>query len=307
MDLPSKHHARIPAPLNPWKPAAGASFRPRSASKLPTLTHTAFTKTHKMMCQLEIGRMMVVKNRLFLGDTERTIPRSRPAFRIAGSAGRVKGAKRDRSHAQRSEHGQDPPFDAPEHPATIASGWAGDPASACSGIYSVREAEARTEAIKKHAHGHWNSRMMFGWQLQRSESGGCGTRTRSAISGRNRRCGASSATRRPVSLGSPSESEAQGCDAARPPTYLCQCCGRPRVFRAYDRRSTWPFRSRRHARLCALGYGAGCRIRSRRCGDCTNARRWCGRSARKMALPKAGDQNCCWLTGSVDRVGNPQL
>ena len=125
MDLPSKHHARIPAPLNPWKPAAGASFRPRSASKLPTLTHTAFTKTHKMMCQLEIGRMMVVKNRLFLGDTERTIPRSRPAFRIAGSAGRVKGAKRDRSHAQRSEHGQDPPFDAPEHPATIASGWAG--------------------------------------------------------------------------------------------------------------------------------------------------------------------------------------
>jgi hypothetical protein len=42
---------------------------------------------------------------LFLGETERTIPRSRPAFRIAGSAGRVKGAKRDRSRAQRSEHG----------------------------------------------------------------------------------------------------------------------------------------------------------------------------------------------------------
>ena len=158
---------------------------------------------HKMMCRLEIGRMMVVKNRLFLGETERTIPRSRPAFRIAGSAGRVKGAKRDRSHAQRSEHREDPPFDAPEHPATIASGWAGDPASASSGIYSVREAEARTEAIKKPAHVHWNSRMMFGWQLQRSESGGCGTRTRSAISGRNRRCGASSATRRPVSLASP--------------------------------------------------------------------------------------------------------
>src|ERR1700745_4396140 len=53
----------------------------------------------------------------FLGEIERTIPRSRPAFRIAGSAGRVKGAKRDRSHAQRSEHGEDPPFGAPEHPA----------------------------------------------------------------------------------------------------------------------------------------------------------------------------------------------
>lgn len=58
----------------------------------------------------------------FLGETERTIPRSRPAFRIAGSAGRVKGAKRDRSHAQRSEHGEDPPFDVPEHPATIVRG-----------------------------------------------------------------------------------------------------------------------------------------------------------------------------------------
>src|ERR1700746_4131019 len=59
---------------------------------------------------------MVLDNQ-FLGEIERTIPRSRPAFRIAGSAGRAKGAKRDRSHAQRSEHGEDPPFGAPEHPA----------------------------------------------------------------------------------------------------------------------------------------------------------------------------------------------
>ena len=42
------------------------------------------------------------------------------ASRTAGRAERVKGAERDRSHAQRSEHGEDPPFDAPEHPAKIA-------------------------------------------------------------------------------------------------------------------------------------------------------------------------------------------
>src|ERR1700712_1764273 len=66
---------------------------------------------------------MVVINRPFLGDTERTIPWSRPAVILAGSAGRVKGAKRDRSHAQRSEHGEDPPFDAPEHPARMDTRW----------------------------------------------------------------------------------------------------------------------------------------------------------------------------------------
>src|SRR3954447_1174174 len=66
---------------------------------------------------------MVVTNRTFLGETERTIPWSRPVVNFAGSAGRVKGAKRDRSHAQRSEHGEDPPFDAPERPARMDTRW----------------------------------------------------------------------------------------------------------------------------------------------------------------------------------------
>ena len=61
--------------------------------------------------------------RTFVGETERTIRRSRPKLPGAGSGGRVKGAKRDRSHAQRSEHGEDQPFDAPEHLATIVNGW----------------------------------------------------------------------------------------------------------------------------------------------------------------------------------------
>ena len=43
------------------------------------------------------------------------------ASRTAGRAERVKGAERDRSHAQRSEHGEDLPFEALEHPATIVS------------------------------------------------------------------------------------------------------------------------------------------------------------------------------------------
>src|ERR1035437_10064669 len=72
---------------------------------------------------LDIGRMRLLKKRLFLGETEKIIPRSRPAVPIDGSAGRGKGAKLDRSHAQRSEHGEDPPFDAPDHPAAIANGW----------------------------------------------------------------------------------------------------------------------------------------------------------------------------------------
>src|SRR3954466_7669240 len=61
----------------------------------------------------------VVINPPFPGETERTIPWSRPAVSSAGSKGRVKGAKRDRSHAQRSEHGEDRPFDAPERPARM--------------------------------------------------------------------------------------------------------------------------------------------------------------------------------------------
>jgi len=64
------------------------------------------------------------KIQAFVGETERTIRWSRPAIETAGRARRLKGAKRDRSHAQRSEHGEDQPFDAPEHPAMIASGWA---------------------------------------------------------------------------------------------------------------------------------------------------------------------------------------
>jgi putative transposase len=61
--------------------------------------------------------------RPFVGVTERTIRRSRPELPCAGSGGRVKGAQRDRSHAQRSEHGEDQLFDAPEHLATIVNGW----------------------------------------------------------------------------------------------------------------------------------------------------------------------------------------
>ena len=59
----------------------------------------------------------------FVGETERTIRRSRPELPCAGSGGRVKDAKRDRSHAQRNEHGEDQLFDAPEHLATIVNGW----------------------------------------------------------------------------------------------------------------------------------------------------------------------------------------
>lgn len=59
----------------------------------------------------------------FVGETERAIRRSRPKLPCAGSGGRVKGAKRDRSHAQRNEHGEDQLFDAPEHLATIVNGW----------------------------------------------------------------------------------------------------------------------------------------------------------------------------------------
>src|SRR5260370_41847078 len=92
--------------------------------------------------------MMGVTIQPFVGETERTIRRSRPAFRIAGSARRVKGAKRDRRHAQRSEHGEDPPFDAPEHPATIASGRAESDQfplplpTTSNDLYSVRDADA---------------------------------------------------------------------------------------------------------------------------------------------------------------------
>ena len=45
-------------------------------------------------------------------------------MRGAESGGWVKGAKRDRSHAQQREHGEDRPLDAPEHPAGLEGGWA---------------------------------------------------------------------------------------------------------------------------------------------------------------------------------------
>src|SRR5258705_5797227 len=38
--------------------------------------------------------------------------------------------------------------------------------------------------------------IMFEWQIQRSDCGGCGTRTRFPASGRNPRCAGSSAIRR---------------------------------------------------------------------------------------------------------------
>ena len=72
---------------------------------------------------------------------------------LAGSAGWVKGAKRDRSHAQRSEHGEDPLFDPPEHPATIASGWDESSrlrTSTSDGLYGMRKAEEESPAKRPH-------------------------------------------------------------------------------------------------------------------------------------------------------------
>src|SRR5207237_5774957 len=42
--------------------------------------------------------------------------------------------------------------------------------------------------------------IMFEWQIQRSDSGGCGTRMRSPVFGHNPQCAASSAIRRRESL-----------------------------------------------------------------------------------------------------------
>src|SRR2546429_7661278 len=42
--------------------------------------------------------------------------------------------------------------------------------------------------------------IMFEWQIQRSDCGGCGTRTRFPVFGRNPRCAVSSAIRRRESL-----------------------------------------------------------------------------------------------------------
>ncbi len=44
-------------------------------------------------------------------------------MREAESGGRVKGAKRDRSHAQHREHGEDRPLDAAEHLAGLEVRW----------------------------------------------------------------------------------------------------------------------------------------------------------------------------------------
>ena len=44
-----------------------------------------------------------------------------------------------------------------------------------------------------------NFGMMFGWQTQRSDSGGCGTRMRSKVFVRYTRCAVSSAIRKPAS------------------------------------------------------------------------------------------------------------
>ena len=69
-------------------------------------------------------RALIRTTQPFGGETERTIPRSRP--KLPGRRERRAGQRRevgDRSHAQRSEHGEDQPFDAPEHLATIVNGW----------------------------------------------------------------------------------------------------------------------------------------------------------------------------------------
>src|ERR1700756_2211448 len=68
-------------------------------------------------------RALIRTTQPFVGETERTIRRSRPKLPGARSGGRVKGAKRDRSHAQRNEHGEPTLWAAPEHLATIVNGW----------------------------------------------------------------------------------------------------------------------------------------------------------------------------------------
>src|ERR1700732_3036577 len=66
--------------------------------------------------------------------------------------------------------------------------------------------------------------IMFEWQIQRSDCGGCGTRTRFPVSGRNPRCAVSSAIRRRGSLLCPALKKT-----------LCGCCGRAH-YGWYDRR-----------------------------------------------------------------------
>src|SRR5712692_5232045 len=85
--------------------------------------------------------MMVVLIQPFLGGTERTLPRSRPASRNAGRQGGSKARSGTGATRSEREHGEDPPFDAPEHPAPI-HGKADFPLPLPVVPYSRREAKA---------------------------------------------------------------------------------------------------------------------------------------------------------------------
>ena len=104
-------------PSPPNKPTAAWINPP-----VPRKVTTEDTESREAL-QHGATRALIRTTEPFVGETERAIRRSRPKLPRAGSGGRVKGAKRDRSHAQRNEHGEDQPFDAPEHLATIVNGW----------------------------------------------------------------------------------------------------------------------------------------------------------------------------------------
>lgn len=112
---PQRFVNKPPSPPN--KPTAAWINPP-----VPRRVTTEDTESREVL-QHGATRALIRTTQPFVGETERTIRRSRPKLPGAGSGGRVKGAKRDRSHAQRNEHGEDQPFDAPEHLATIVNGW----------------------------------------------------------------------------------------------------------------------------------------------------------------------------------------
>jgi hypothetical protein len=112
---PQRFVNKPPSPPN--KPTAAWINPP-----VPRKVTTEDTESREAL-QHGATRALIRTTQPFVGETERAIRRSRPKLPRAGSGGRVKGAKRDRSHAQRNEHGEDQPFDAPEHLATIVNGW----------------------------------------------------------------------------------------------------------------------------------------------------------------------------------------
>ncbi len=110
---PQRFVNKPPSPPN--KPTAAWINPP-----VPRRVTTEDTGSHEVL-QHGATTALIRTTQPFVGETERTIRRSRPKLPGAGSGGWGKGAKRDRSHAQRN--GEDQPFDAPEHLATIVNGW----------------------------------------------------------------------------------------------------------------------------------------------------------------------------------------